>query len=71
MDDPGPIALVFSAIFFYVLRSGFPWRLLPHDLEALVDRLSPTSELDACRKGSIAAVREWVRGRIGRTLGQV
>jgi hypothetical protein len=25
-----------SMLFFYVLKSGCPWRLLPHDLERLV-----------------------------------
>src|ERR671916_489345 len=31
---------ILNAIFFYVLRSGCPWRLLPHDFPTVEDGLS-------------------------------
>jgi putative transposase len=64
-----PLREILNAVF-YVLRSGCPWRLVPHDFPPwkTVYHYFRTWRLDGTWERVHAAIRERLRGRLGRDL---
>ena len=65
---PYPLREILNAIFFYVLRSGCSWRLVPHDFPPWkgVYHCFGRFRLDGTWERMHAALRERVRVRLER-----
>ena len=58
----------YNAIFFYIVKSGCAWRLLPHDFPPwkTIHHYFRTWRIDGAWERMHAALRERVRVRMGR-----
>ena len=67
-EGPPPAREILDAVFFYVLRSGCAWRLLPHDFPPCkpIYHYFRLWRIDGTWEKVNAAIRERLRVRLGR-----